>query len=197
MGSDREAKDQFLAHFFKQIDRGVNEVLRGRTAPVVAAAVEYELPIYRSINTYPHLAEEAVRGAPDGLKGGEMHARALEALRLCREKEVDSALAEWNHKVGGGASSRLKEVITAAHEGRVLTLLVSDSLEKTGVFDETTYSVKGRETGTAEDEDLVNDAAVQAILHAGKVYVVPHNKMPNGAALAAVFRFQTTAASTV
>ena len=45
------------------------------------------------------------------------------------------------------------------------------------------------ETGTPEDEDLVNDAAVQTILHAGKVLVVPHHKMPTGAAVAAIFRF--------
>ncbi|MBV9082813.1 MAG: hypothetical protein JOZ62_09070 [Acidobacteriaceae bacterium] len=191
--TDTEDWNEYMGHFFKQIDRGVNEVLRGHSEPVVLAAVEYELPVYRAVNTYPHLADEMVRGAPDGLRGGEMHARALDALRRCYDKEIDSAMGEWNHKVGGAASSRLKEVVTAAHEGRVLTLLVSDSQEKTGVFDETTFTVKGRETGTAEDEDLVNDAAVQTIIHAGKIYVVPHNKMPNGAAVAAVFRFATAA----
>jgi hypothetical protein len=151
--------------------------------------VESQLALYREINSYPHLAEEGVQGAPNGLKSGEMHARAIEALNRCYDLQVDEALAEWNHKVGGGGSSRLKEVITAAHEGRVLTLLVSDSLETTGSFDENTYKVTGRETGKPDDEDLVNDAAVQAVLHAGKVFVVPHHKMPNGAAVAATFRF--------
>ena len=182
-------KDQFLSHFFKQIDRGLSEVLRGHTEPLVLAGVDYELTLYRELNRYPHLAKESVQGAPNSLKAGEMHARALEALDRCYKTQVDDALTEWNHKVGGGASSRLKDVIKAAHDGRVLTLLVSDSLEKTGVFDEDTHVVKGRKTGTVEDEDLVNDAAVQTILHAGKVLVAPHHKMPNGAALAAIFRF--------
>jgi hypothetical protein len=187
--SDREDKDEYLLHFFRQIDRGVNETLRGKTEPVVLAAVEYELTLYRDVNTYPHLAKECVQGAPNSLKSGEMHARALDALLRCYERRVDEALAQYNHKVGGGASNRMKDVITAAHDGRVLTLLVSDSLETTGVFDESTHRVKGRETGTSEDEDLVNDAAVQTILHAGQVYVVPNGKMPNGAPLAAIFRF--------
>ncbi|MBV9296973.1 MAG: hypothetical protein JO145_15485, partial [Acidobacteriaceae bacterium] len=56
-------------------------------------------------------------------------------------------------------------------------------------FDETTYKVKGRETGAADDEDLINDAVVQTILHAGQVFVVPNGKMPNGSPLAATFRF--------
>lgn len=188
-GADREAKDEYLSHFFKQIDRGVNEILRGKTELLVLCAVEYEIPVYREVNRYPHLSPEEVRGAPNSLKSGEMHARAIEALQRSYSRQVDESLAEWNHRVGGGASSRLKDVVTAAHDGRVLTLLVSDSQRKTGTFDEATHSVKGRETGGAEDEDLINAAAVQTILHAGDVFVAPHAKMPNGSLMAAIFRY--------
>lgn len=118
-----------------------------------------------------------------------MHARAINALLRCYDNRVDGALAEYNHKVGAGASNRLKDVLRAAHDGRVLTLLISDSLETTGSFDESTYTVKGRETGASSDEDLVNDAAVQTILHAGQVLVAPNSKMPNGSPVAAIFRF--------
>lgn len=186
---NRDNRDEYLAHFFKQIDRGLNECLRGKTEPVVLAGVEYELVLYRTHNKYPHLAEEAVEGAPNSLKSGEMHARALEAMARCYDKKVDDQLAEYDHKVGGGASNRLKEILPAAHEGRVLTLLVSDSIQQTGAFDEATYTVKGRETGTPEDEDLVNDAVVQTVLHAGQVFVVPNSKMPNGTPIAAIYRF--------
>ncbi len=106
--SEREDKGEYLAHFYRQIDRGVNEALRGKTDPVVLAGVEYELALYRLHNTYPHLAGESVQGAPNGLKAGEMHARAIDALLRCYEKKVDDALAEYNHKAGGGASNRLK-----------------------------------------------------------------------------------------
>lgn len=188
-GADQDAKDEYLSHYFKQVDRGVSEILKGHTEPLVLCAVEYELPLYRDVNTYSNLAEEEVRGAPNGLKSGEMHARAIQALEVCYANKVEKALADWNHRVGGGASSRLKDVVTAAHDGRVLTLIVSESQEKTGIFDEATHSVKGRETGTPEDEDLVNDAAVQTILHAGNVLIAPQNQMPNGSALAAIFRY--------
>jgi len=186
---NRDNKDEYLANFFRQIDRGVNECLKGKTDPVVPVGVEYEIALYRSVNKYQHLAPESVEGAPNSLKSGEMHSRAIDAMLRCYEHKIDEALAEYDHKVGGGASNRLKDVVTAAHEGRVLTLLVSDSLETTGKFDESTYTVTGRETGTREDEDLVNDAVVQTILHAGQVYVASNGKMPNGAPLAAIYRF--------
>jgi hypothetical protein len=189
MNTIREDKPEYLAHFFKQIDKGVNEALRKNGTPLVLAAVEYELAQYRSVNTYPHLIDEDVQGAANSLKSGEMHARALEAMQRSYSKKIDNVLAEYNHKVGGGASNRLKDVVTAAHDGRVLTLLISESLEQTGAFDESTHSVKGRERGTSDEEDLVNDAAVQTTLHAGQVLVAPNDKMPNGSPVAAVFRY--------
>lgn len=187
--TEREDKGEYLGHFYRQIDRGVNELLRGSSDPVLLAGVEYELAQYHALNTYPHLLDEDVKGAPNGLKAGEMHARAIEAISRSYDKRADAVLAEYNHKVGGGASNRLKDVVTAAHDGRVLTLLVSDSLETTGTFDERTHAVKGHATGISEDEDLINDAAVQTILHAGQVLSLSNKKMPNGAPLAAVFRY--------
>ncbi|HZS55378.1 MAG TPA: hypothetical protein VFA65_13340 [Bryobacteraceae bacterium] len=188
-GAEREAKDQYLAHFYRQVDRGVNEVLRGQTEPVVLVGVDYEIALYRSLSKFPRLAEEAVEGAPNSLKAGEMHARAIDAIQRCYELKVNEAIAEYDHKVGAGATNRLKDVVTAAHDGRVLTLLVSNSLETTGVFDQTTHTVRGRQTGTSEDEDLVNDAVIQTILHGGQVFVAPNGKMPQGSPVAAIYRF--------
>ena len=68
--SDAEDWDQYMAHYFRQIDRGVVEVLRGHAEPLVLCAVEYELPLYKTVSTYAHLSDEVVRGAPDSLKGG-------------------------------------------------------------------------------------------------------------------------------
>jgi len=187
--TEKEDRDKYLSHFYKQIDRAVNDVLRGKTEPLVLAGVDYELTLYRAVNSYPNLSGEAVRGAPNGLKSGEMHARAIEAVARDYQNKLDDALATYDHKVGAGATNRLRDIVTAAHEGRVLTLFVSDTLGQTGSFNEATHSMKGRETGSAEDEDLVNGAVVQVILHAGQVFVVPNTKMPNGTPVAATYRF--------
>lgn len=187
--TEREDKGEYLAHFYKQVDRGLNEALRQAKDPVVLVGVEYQLSLYRSLSAYPKLVDEGVHGAPNGLKSGEMHARAIKALEKQYDNKVDAALAEYNHKAGGGASNRLKDIVTAAHDGRVLTLFVPESREQVGKFDEPTHSAKGGEDGTPDAEDLVNVAAINTILHAGQIYVVPDAKMPNGTPLAAVFRY--------
>lgn len=187
-GTEAEDRAQYVAHYFRQIDRALNATLRDTCEPVVLVGVEYELSLYRSISTYPRLAGEGVHGAPNGLKGGEMHARAIEALRQHRAAILDQVVTEYNHLVGGGrATNRLKEIVTAAHDGRVVKLIVSDSLEQPGAMDETTYQVTGNNNGG--EYDLLNKAAVETILHAGQVFVAPNKKMPNGSPLAAIFRY--------
>lgn len=186
--SERERKDEYLHHFFKQVDAGVVEALRGKTDPLVPVGVDYELALYRTVNSYGQIVAEGVHGAPNGLKAGEMHARAIEALASDYERTLDEALAEYDHKAGGGASNRLKDVVTAAHDGRVVTLIVSDSLETPGVFDEETNRAIGGRVGDSS-QDLINDAVVQTIMHAGNVLVATTKKMPNGAPAVAIFRY--------
>jgi len=184
--SEAERKDEYLRHFFKQIDAGVGETLRGKTDPLVPVGVDYELALYASVNSYPHIVQDGVHGAANSLKSGEMHARAIEAIADEYNRRLDAALAEYDHKVGGGASNRLKDIVTAAHDGRVVTLIVSDSIEAPGAFDEETHQATGSREG---GQDLVNDAVVQTITHAGNVLIATTKKMPNGAPAAAIFRY--------
>ncbi len=186
----KEDRNEYLAHYFRQLDRALGHILRDSKALVILVGVDYEQAAYRSISTYPHLVTEGVHGAPNGLKGGEMHARALGVLEQNRLKIVDEVISEYNHLAGGGrATNRLKDIVTAAHDGRIVKLVLSDSKEQAGVMDEATYEVTGSDRETSQNYDLLNDAAVQTILHAGQVYVAPNKQMPNGAPLIAVFRY--------
>jgi hypothetical protein len=187
--TDAEDKQEYLAHFYKEIDRAVGNILKDGRAPLVLAGVEYELSLYRGLSSYPYLLEQAVQGAPNGLKGGEMHARALEALQREYAARVDAFLEEYNHKSGGLGIHGIKDVVLAAHDGRVNILLVSDSLDVKGRFEEDVHQVKVREDGAPDEEDLLNVAAVQTILHGGQVLVAPNRQMPSGAAMAALLRF--------
>lgn len=188
-GSDLESRTEYLAHFFRQIDRGLRATLRENPGAVVLAGVEYELSLYRSISTYGNLVPEGVQGAPNSLKGGEMHARALAVLERRQAQRVEDVLQEYDRQAGRGATHRLKEVVLAAHDGRVRILVVSDSLEHIGRVDETMHQVRARKDGLAGEEDLVNHAAIQTILHSGQVLVAPNKQMPKGSPVAAVLRF--------
>jgi hypothetical protein len=45
--SDRERHEEYLRHFFKEVDKGVNRILEGRAGPLILAGVEEEVALYR------------------------------------------------------------------------------------------------------------------------------------------------------
>ena len=188
--TDREAKDDYILQFFQGIDRGVHAILKSETAPLVLVGVEYALAIYRQANKYPHMIEPGVHGAPDALKGGEMHARAVEILEKHFAGSAEKALAQFERLVNShNASVTVKDIVTAAYESRVAHLFLRENAEYKGTFDEAGHSVKSRRWEETESEDLLNAAALQTLQFGGDVFVLPANKMPNGVPAAAVFRY--------
>jgi hypothetical protein len=150
----------------------------------VIAGVEYEIATFRKVNVYPQLAQ-----APDGLKGGELHKRALDAVRSFFEEPVRTALARYESAGTQRFSSTVKEIVKASFEGRVLDLILAEGAQYMGVFDAATYGVKGHKSPMAGDEDLLNAAALQTVLHAGEVFIVPASEIPHGAPAIAVYRY--------
>src|SRR6267143_51502 len=72
--------DEFLKHFFKEIDQRIHAILGRADAPLILAGVESETALYRRVNSYPHLAEQTVSGSPDGLTPRELYNRALDIV---------------------------------------------------------------------------------------------------------------------
>ncbi len=188
--SDTDNKNEFHHDYYRAIDRGVSHILNGSKLPLVVVAVEHELAIYRSVNTYPQMVEPGVHGAPDGLKGGEMHKRALELLATYRPDDIRSKLSHFEKLAGTGhASSHAQEIIRAAFEGRVAHLFLQETAEYRGVFDDVRNRVKHHEDGITPLVDLLNDAIIQTLKHGGEATLLRSDEMPHGVPVCAILRY--------
>jgi hypothetical protein len=184
--TDRDRDDQYLAHYFKEIDKGVNTVLRDHTAPLVLAGVEYELAIYRRVNTYRPLLEKAVKGSPDGLPSRTLHERAMEIVMQTFSEPLQKSLADFqNYRDTMRVSTDAPAVIKAAWQSRVLELFISEKAEQRGMWNEQTQDIESGDRG----EDLLNAAALQTVRHGGRAFVLNASEMPVPAEVAAVLRF--------
>lgn len=184
---ETSVKDE-LVRFFRAIDAGLRDHLRDSDAPLVLAGVDYLLPLYRDVSTYPHLAAEAVTGNPDSLTGPVLHARALEVAEriIAREREaLAMQIEEW------WGSSRTtpdpETIVPAAHHGRVETLLLSEEAERLGSYDTGSGRVNLRPS--ADAEDLLDLAAVYTLENGGTVIGLPAELMPRGSDAVAVLRY--------
>jgi hypothetical protein len=188
VGTD-DAKRNIL-RYFRQIDKGLHDLLKEEQAPLVLAGVEYIFPIYRQANTYPYLVDEGVTGSPDELSAKELHSRTWSVVEPLFLKAQDEAAARYKQLTGTGlASNDLKAIVPSAYHGRVESLFVPVGIQQWGTFDSDANMVYLHQDAEPDDEDLLDLAAIQTLLHGGTVYAVKPEEVPDGAVLAAVFRY--------
>jgi len=187
--NDREAKDEYMLHFYKAVDDGLNELLHNDEAPVVLAGVDYELALYRRITAYRRIAPDGVHGAPDGLKGGELRRRAQDLADASFAEPLDQALKAYERLGPERRSADWKEAVNAAYDGRVAHLFITEGAKEFGAFDTAARTVQQHAEPHPGDEDLVNAAAVETLLHGGLVDILPQDKAPIKEPLAALLRY--------
>ena len=192
--TDREDKDEYMLHFFMQLDKAANALLKGSTHPLVPVGVEHEIALYRRVNTYPNLIEPGVYGAADGLEGGEIHRRALELLERHSREPGNDVPVDFDKRVGTGhASTHIQEIIAGAWEGRVSHFFFRQDAHYRGTFDPVRQRVKHTDDPLDSPCDLVEGAAWQTVLHGGEARILPGSAMPNGVPVCALFRYPSPA----
>ncbi len=91
------------------------------------------------------------------------------------------------------ASNDIREVMPAAYDGRIESLFVASDQEQWGTFDPVTRTMHVHRVAKFRDEDLLDLAATQTLLHGGSVYAVEREHMPDATLIAAVFRHHPAA----
>jgi hypothetical protein len=188
-GSEVDSKEN-IKRYFRRIDKGLHELVRDERVPLLLAGVDYLHPIYKEVNTYPHLMEAGVGGNPERLSAKELHAQAWTVVRPYFQKAQQEAVDQYKRFISSGrASNRFRKIILAAYHGQIELLFAVPDLQQSGTFDPSTDEIHLHKKEKTGDEDLLEFAAIQTLLNGGTVYVVKPGTMPDTGSLAAVFRY--------
>src|SRR5262249_36290357 len=125
-GPGKEETKDSLVSFFRRIDHGLHEYLREERAPLILAAVGYYHPIYREVNTYPHLLPQGLEGNFDRENGERIHAGAWPIVSAAFQREIKERAERYRELAGTGlASDQLDEITLALPAGRVRVMLAA------------------------------------------------------------------------
>jgi hypothetical protein len=190
-GPGKDETKPALLKYFREIDRGLREFLRGESAPLILAAVESHHPIYREANTYPHLLPDRIVGSHERANGARIHAEAWPIVSREFQMQIDKWVDRYRELAAKGlATDMLEEIAPAAIAGRVQCVLAEDGAAVWGVLDRATGSVlRHAKKLSPGDEDLVDDVCEEALRRRAQVYVIPRAAMPSPSPIAAVFRY--------
>jgi hypothetical protein len=185
-GGAPDASKDFVAEFFREIDRALANVLRMGTEPLVFAGVDYLFPIYQEANTYANLLPQPVIGNPELWSADELRARAWPLVESIVRKEREAEIARYGNRISQGrALNRLEDIMIAAHAGAVETLFLDPAARRMGAFDSATLKVHLDEPPQEDSEDLINLAATLVLRGNGEVQPLAAGDVPGGGEMAA------------
>jgi len=189
-GAELDDSKENILKYFRQINKGLHDLLKDEHTPLILAGVDYLFPIYKEVNTYPNLIQEGITGNPKGMSTEQLHIQALSIINPYFQKTQNDAIAQYRQSSGTGLTSNdIREIVLAAHHGRIGSLFITKGYQQWGIFDPDNNKVELHEELESGSKGLTDLAAVQTFLNGGEVFILPPEKMPDEARLAAVFRY--------
>jgi len=185
-----EGKKVRLRQYARQVDAALRGILAGRQEPLILASVDALDAIYRSVNSYPHLLENGLRGNPERQSAGELASAARELL----DERYRTQIADWHALYRrrlneDRATTDLVRAARAATAGAVATLLVDMNQVVNGTVDDNGSVTFADEAG-ADSYGVADEVARRVLTTGGQVLAVRADDMPDpGKAVAAILRY--------
>ncbi len=190
-GLGKDHKLKHIRQYFQQVDKGLMNMLHDENAPLVIAAVDYLVPIYREISKYTNIVDIHIGGNPENDDPVLLHEKAWEIINTFNKKDLNkwqTAFPELMAK--RRASTELSTILRAATQGKIDQLFIDKDKKVWGNFDLTQNILNTENVSTDNNEDLLALAAALTFQNQGIVYNVTKNEMPDAAHTAnAIFRY--------
>ena len=178
-----------LRQFARKVDSALRPFLSGSSVPLILAATRPMESIYRSVNTYSHLAPGYIEGSPADRGDADLAQRA----RVVLDQMYGDSLTTWRAAYAvransGRATSDVAQAARAATVGAVESMLVNMDEIVHGTVDDD-GAVSFTEGPSPRTYGVVDEIAGRVILAGGRVLAVRSDDIPERKSLAAMLRY--------
>jgi hypothetical protein len=190
-GEDQSSqRKQRLLEYARLVDERVRKVLGDDSTPLILACDERLAATYREASRHQQIVAQVVAGNPDEQSPAELCRRAWEVIRPEVDAKREAVVASYHQAAASQrAAQGLEAVLSAAHEGRIASLLVASGFERWGQYDSERRALEIHDPPEPGDEELLNLATVVACQNGAEVYTYPEGRIPEGRGVVAVLRY--------
>lgn len=187
---DAGIDNKVLENYLKTIENEVTSVLKKRNDPLILAGVDEAVAVYKKVNHYNRLMDEAVKGNPDPKSNAKVKNEGWEIIKSYFLKDMYEDMERYGDLIGSDKQSdNLSKIVEAAYYGKVDSLFVPIGEHSWGWFDEERDTVHHSAEQHNGEHDLINAAAIKTITQGGNVYALDKEDMPQNSSIAAIFRY--------
>lgn len=184
-----EGRKVLITQFARRVDSAIRPTVTAAGLPLILVATSPTDEIFRSVCSYPGLADESVQQSPEGMSNAEIAVAARRVLDEVHAARLRDVLATYEQRVGQGrAETDLAVLARAATYGMVDTLLVDLDAFVPGTIDDEgalTYA----EADDARTYDVTDEIARRTWLAGGTVMPVRQDQLPGDTPAAGLLRW--------
>src|ERR1700716_1621803 len=184
-----EGEKVLLHKYARKVEHAVHGALAGLNPPLVLAAEEPMASMFRSLNTYPRLADEMIEGNPDQVTDAELEDAAIPILDRLYSRELKAVIALYDELKPRRATTDVSYAAHAATAGAIEQLLVDLDAVVPGLVSDIDGSVIYSASDDAETYSVVDEVARRALYTGARVLGARQEEMPERAPLTAILRY--------
>lgn len=191
IGSGKPDDKANISLYLDEVDETLwTEVLSNKHIPLLVAAVEYMIPIFRKRTSYRHVVDDALTGNFEYESVQSLYEKAREKMQPYFDHDRLQALERYANNSGNGLTSTMpEEVIPACYYSRADLLFVKKGAQLWGNFNEQDNKLELHTSEQEGDECLINAATAKAVETGANVYVLEEGQMPANGPVAALMRY--------
>lgn len=188
-GGNSPEKDKDAERYFRVVADAVHEKYsKNDKLPLILAALTEHHSVFQKVNKNPYLLKEGLQINPFSLQPDELADLAWRLLEPEYNRRIEEIKEHFSLAQSKGVGSdMLRDVMNAAKEGRVGTILIeADKI----VADE--YGDKSAIANLLNDpekDDMLDDIGELVFSTGGEVIVIPAEMMPTTSGVAAIYRY--------
>ncbi|HEX3243410.1 MAG TPA: hypothetical protein VHQ97_10045 [Solirubrobacterales bacterium] len=185
-----EGQKTLVRSYARAVDRALRPVLGGDDIPLILAATEPIDAIFRSVNSYPHLAGRSLPGNPEASSDAELGEAAREVLDGLYADQLRQLAGRFEERSAAGRTAvEINDLGRAATFGAIETLFVDIDATVNGTIDEESGAVLLDDVERPGDYGVVDELCRRVILSDGSVLAVRSDEVPGGGPAAAILRY--------
>jgi hypothetical protein len=185
-----EGEKVLLHQYVRKVEQAIHKALAGLSTPLVLAAEEPLASVFRSVNTYPKLADEMIEGNPELATDAELEGAAIPILDRLYSRELKALIARYDELKLRRATTDVSYAAHAATAGAIEQLLVDLDAVIPGLVNDVDGSVIYSASDDAETYSVVDEVARRALHTGARVLGARSKKLPDQAPLTAILRYE-------
>jgi hypothetical protein len=190
VGGESGSENALLGRYARAVDAALRPVLAGHERPLILAAAEPMASVFRSVCSYPHLAEQGLGGSADHTADHALAEAARDVLDGLHAAQVAALGDLFARRSGQGrATADIAIAARAATFGAVDTLIVDMDADLPGSIGEEDGAVHFAAAADGVTYSITDEIARRALRHGARVLAARRGDIPGGGDLAAVLRY--------